>query len=134
VNGTAAGLDLSNSAQAEDTIQDDGVIKLQEDLGAVDDDDPLMIVVAWKLNCQTMWQISRQEWMDGFSLVGCRTLQDIKEVAQKWKKEIAADKEAFKTFYYFVFNYLRGQKKVLEIDTVIVVRVLFSFSFPSKRD
>lgn len=64
-----------------------------------------------------------QEFMDGFSLYGCHTLNQISEKAQQWKKGINADNDEFKSFYYFVFNYLRGQKKILEMDSVELVPV-----------
>jgi hypothetical protein len=93
----------------------------------VDDDDPLMMVVAWKLNCGTMWEISRQEWMDGFSLYGCHTLKQVSEKAQQWKRDVRADDDEFQSFYFFVFNYLRGQKKILEMDSVELVRPVSSY-------
>jgi hypothetical protein len=117
----AKGVDLATSAsEHEDVIQGNGMQALQEDLGAVDDDDPLMMLVAWKLNCQTTWEISRQEWMDGFSLHGCHNMRQITEKTTQWRNEIK-NAEEFKSFYYFVFNYLRGEKKVLEMDSVELV-------------
>lgn len=120
----AAGIDLTNSADAGDAIQGNGTIKLGEDLGAVDDDDPLMMVLAWKLDCEEKWTISRQEWMDGFALYGCHTLGQIAERAQQWKREVKADDEQFQSFYNFMFPYLLGgetNKKILEFDIVELV-------------
>lgn len=64
--------------------------------------------------------------MDGFSLYGCHTLKQISDKAQQWKKDIKNDDEEFKSFYYFVFNYLRGQKKILDIDSVELVRLILA--------
>jgi len=117
----AKGIDLATSgSDHDDVIQGNGMLALQEDLGAVDDDDPLMMVVAWKLNCQVTWEISRQEWMDGFSLHGIHSMRQVTEKATQWKGELR-NAEDFKQFYFFVFNYLRGEKKVLEMDSVELV-------------
>lgn len=92
----------------------------------MDDDDPLMMVLAWKLDCEEKWTISRQEWMDGFALYGCHTLGQIAERAQQWKREVKADDEQFQSFYNFMFPYLLGgetNKKILEFDIVELVRI-----------
>ena len=53
-----------------DVIQGNGSLKFQEDLGATEEDDPLMMIVAWKLNCEIAWEFSRGEFIEGFALYG----------------------------------------------------------------
>jgi hypothetical protein len=92
----------------------------------VDEDDPLMMVLAWKLHCEEKWEISRKEWMDGFTLYGCHTRSQIGEKAQQWKREIKSEEDEFQSFYNFMFTYLLGHetnKKILEFDVVELVRV-----------
>ncbi|KAL6068610.1 Defective in cullin neddylation protein [Balamuthia mandrillaris] len=117
----AAGIDLSESAEdVGDIIQGNGALKYQEDMGATDDEDPLMMVVAWKLNCQITWEITRQEFVDGWAIYGCHTLKQMKDKAAEWKKDIEGD-GPFQSFYYFVFDYLRGEKKILMTEEAELV-------------
>jgi len=116
----SAGIDLESSA-ATDMIQGNGALKFQEDIGVKDDDDPLLMVVAWKLQCETMWEFSRQEWMDGFTQYGVSTIKEIKAKAEEWKKEVQGSIDVFKIFYNFVFDYLKGDKRILEYETCELV-------------
>eukprot|EP01090_Pellita_catalonica_P021918 TRINITY_DN8338_c0_g1_i1.p1 TRINITY_DN8338_c0_g1~~TRINITY_DN8338_c0_g1_i1.p1 ORF type:complete len:612 (+),score=120.40 TRINITY_DN8338_c0_g1_i1:20-1855(+) len=118
----AKGIDLSDSAaDAGDVIQGNGSLAFQEDIGVTDDDDPLLMIVAWKLDAEIAWEFSRGEWMDGFTAAGVYTIKMIKEKANGWKKTVDSDKTEFKRFYYFVFDYLKGDKRILDIDTAELV-------------
>jgi len=115
------GIDLQSSKEdAGDVIQGGGAQKLQEDLGATDEDDPLLMVVAWKLNCQTTWEFTKDEFMNGFMLYGCSSLKSIQQKCEEWKASIR-DERIFKQFYHFVFDYLRGDKKILMIESAELV-------------
>jgi hypothetical protein len=41
------------------------------------------------------------------------TLAKMRERIVGWKREVETNEEAFKNFYQFVFDYLRGEKKIL---------------------
>eukprot|EP00005_Dracoamoeba_jomungandri_P000059 CAMPEP_0174252360 /NCGR_PEP_ID=MMETSP0439-20130205/1863_1 /TAXON_ID=0 /ORGANISM="Stereomyxa ramosa, Strain Chinc5" /LENGTH=598 /DNA_ID=CAMNT_0015332883 /DNA_START=29 /DNA_END=1825 /DNA_ORIENTATION=- len=115
------GMDVSASCDMGDVIQGNGALQLQDDLGAVEEDDPLMLIIAWKLNCEETWIFAREEFVEGFALYGCWSLEQIREKATEWENDIKQD-EHFKSFYHFVFDYLKGEgKKILLIEEAEVV-------------
>jgi len=50
---------------SDDCIKGDGLQKYAHDLGIVDDKDPMMLVIAWKLNAlhNKCWELTREEFM-----------------------------------------------------------------------
>jgi len=117
------GLELDSSVEdVGDVIQGNGSLKFQEDLGATEEDDPLMMIVAWKLNCVVAWEFSRSEFIEGFALYGCSTLRQIKDKCEEWRRELNSE-DNFKAFYVFVFGYLKPEpnSKVLLMETAELV-------------
>jgi len=116
------GIDLKTSGQdVGDAIQGNGSLSFQTDLGITQDDDPGLMIIAWKLGCCETWIFSRDEWMEGWTLAGCHTVEQMIQKLMEWNKELTRDNELYKLFYGFVFNYLRGEKKVLTIDESLLV-------------
>ena len=101
-----------------DICKADGVFQFATDAGAKDDTDPLLLIIAWKLNGERPWEFSRDEWVRGFSLYGLHDIAGIKATAQKWKSETFKDDENFKPFYNFTFDYLREDRKILSMEEV----------------
>ncbi len=100
-----------------DVIKADGVFQFATDAGAADDSDPLLLVMAHKLHCEHPWELSREEWMRGFSLFGLHDIVSIKTAAARWKQEtLSGDAELFKNFYCWTFDYLRDDRKILTMD------------------
>ena len=62
----------------DDSIQVNGVVQFCEDL-SVDPADPIMLIIAWQMRCSTMGAFSREEWMRGFSEMGCESIEQLKE-------------------------------------------------------
>jgi len=117
------GLDLESSVEdVGDVIQGNGSLKFQEDLGATEEDDPLMMIVAWKLGCVVAWEFSRSEFVEGFSLFGCASIRQIKDKCDEWRRELH-NEDHFKTFYFFVFGYLKPEanSKVLLMETAELI-------------
>ncbi len=56
--------------EPKDSIHGQGIVEFTKDIGVMDDEDPLLMIVAWKLKCETIWEISREEFMNGFTIVG----------------------------------------------------------------
>jgi hypothetical protein len=63
---------LSSSGDNEDVIKGDGTLEFSKDLGLTDDNDPSLIIVAWKLNVahEKAWEFTRREWVDGWAQQG----------------------------------------------------------------
>ena len=55
----------------ENLIHDEGLDQLQKDLGIDSDTDIGFFILAYKLDCHDAWQISLEEWMNGFLAIGC---------------------------------------------------------------
>lgn len=47
-----------------------GLNQLQKDLEATDEEDPVLLIIAWKLRAGTVWEISKDEWINGFVHLG----------------------------------------------------------------
>jgi hypothetical protein len=56
----------ANEKSPKDSIHGAGLVEFQKDLGAVDDEDPILLVVAWKLQAETLGEFSREEFMNAF--------------------------------------------------------------------
>jgi hypothetical protein len=53
------------------------------------------------------------------TLFRCTNLEQMKKIGNDWKTEITKDQNKFRNFYFFVFDYLRQDKKVLAIEEVV---------------
>jgi hypothetical protein len=62
--------DSHNDVELKDSIHGEGLTEFQKDLGITDDEDPALLIIAWKLNSRTVWEISLNEWMNGFTHAG----------------------------------------------------------------
>lgn len=112
--------ETAQSEVDQEKIYGAGLIQFQKDLGVVDDEDPLMLIVFWKLNCKPVWEISRSEFMNGFTIYGCCTIEQMRAKSKEWHEEIRSNEQQFKKFYNFVFDYLKEDKTILLIDEAIV--------------
>jgi len=108
--------ELTQSNVDEEKIHGPGITQLQQALDIVDEEDSLMLILFWKLNCKPAWEISRSEFMNGFTVHGCSTIEQIKAKTKEWKNEIASNDQQFKKFYNFSFDYLKEDKTILMID------------------
>lgn len=45
-------------------------MQFYKDIGIENDEDPLILMIAYKLRCETVWEISKEEFMNGFSIAG----------------------------------------------------------------
>lgn len=112
--------DLSNKEAAasgeedfEDSIFEAGIDAFLQDLHILDDMDPGLFVVSWKLGCATPWVISKTEWMNGWPLHGASNAKEMQKKLTEWRKELV-DPHAFTLFYNWVFDYMRGDKRILD--------------------
>jgi len=103
----------------KESIHGSGLLEFQKDLGFTDDDDPVLLLVAYKLKTETVWEISREEFMNGFTVSGCATIEQIKSKVRAWKDELKTKDKEFKQFYNFVFDYLKEDKKILILEEAI---------------
>jgi len=105
--------------EQKDGIYGQGLLEFTKDLGVTDDEDPLLMIMAWKLKCETLWEISREEFMNGFTIGGCATIDKIKLKSKDWRLELRND-QSFKSWYNFVFDYLKEDKKILPTEEALM--------------
>jgi len=86
------------------------MMQLGNELGQTSDDDPLLLILAWKSFACVIWELSRQEWLRVWSLNGCFSLEQMKDMIQMWKDEIANYPEEFRSFYTFIFDYIIDER------------------------
>jgi hypothetical protein len=113
------GVNLSESGETKDAIKGQGTLKLAQDLGQTDENDPLLLLLAWKLSAGTVWEFSREEFVTAFSLYECYTMDHIKSKVAAWRKEYTQPND-FKNFYNFVFEYLKEDRVILLLDEAVM--------------
>jgi len=116
------GISLSQSGETNDVIKGQGFIQYGQDMGINDDKDPLLMVVAWKLgatDCK-VWELSRQTFLTGWTLHECSNIPSMKKKAREWQEELKQPPK-FKIFYFWVFDYLKEDRKILSMEEAITV-------------
>eukprot|EP01121_Diplochlamys_sp_Union-15-3_P000735 TRINITY_DN10611_c0_g2_i11.p1 TRINITY_DN10611_c0_g2~~TRINITY_DN10611_c0_g2_i11.p1 ORF type:complete len:254 (+),score=53.31 TRINITY_DN10611_c0_g2_i11:535-1296(+) len=106
----AIGTKLSESGESGDLIKGGGVLQLGQDIGSKGDDDPVLLILAWKLRAEVVWEFSRDEFVTGFAIQGVYSMSDLKKKVVEWKNDIKNDKDQFRSFYNFIFEYLKDPK------------------------
>jgi len=117
----AAGVSMSESGETSDLIQGNGILQYSQDMG-IDDKDPLLMVIAWKLNSNhgKAWEFTRDEFVGGWAIQGCHNLASMKKKCAQWRDELKQSNK-FKQFYNFVFDYLREDKKIIAMEEAMTV-------------
>jgi hypothetical protein len=69
------------------------------------------------LNCKEKFFISKDEFITGLALQGYETLKKLKSKIPALKDELKV-KENFKKFYMFLFDYMKGTQKRLDVGKV----------------
>eukprot|EP01116_Phalansterium_solitarium_P006642 TRINITY_DN18983_c0_g1_i1.p1 TRINITY_DN18983_c0_g1~~TRINITY_DN18983_c0_g1_i1.p1 ORF type:complete len:531 (-),score=60.87 TRINITY_DN18983_c0_g1_i1:114-1601(-) len=95
--------------------------------GEVPDDDPAMLIVAWRLRCQKTFEISRAEWLASWASCGACTIDDMSRDLVKWRRELASDAALFRLFYNFVYDYLKepGKTYLGQEEAVMAWSIVF---------
>jgi len=123
------GINLQESGENEDVIKGQGTIQYSHDLGVTDDKDCGLLVIAWKLNTRDgkAWEYSRQSFIDGWSLESVYSVDQMKKKLKTWKDELKQAAK-FKSFYFFVFDYLREDKTILSMEEATMVWDIIGFT------
>eukprot|EP01118_Nematostelium_gracile_P010664 TRINITY_DN370_c0_g1_i1.p1 TRINITY_DN370_c0_g1~~TRINITY_DN370_c0_g1_i1.p1 ORF type:complete len:398 (-),score=125.38 TRINITY_DN370_c0_g1_i1:26-1219(-) len=118
----AVGVSLGESGDNEDVIKGQGLLQFGQDLGIVDDKDPGLLIISWKLNVnhEKCWEITRDEFIGGFSIHGCHNVASIKKKLEAWRGQLK-NAQKFKSFYNYVFDYLKEDKKILSLEEAVTV-------------
>jgi len=122
------GVNLKESTEAIDSIRGDGLLHYGQDLGITDDKDPLLLIIAWKLNAiRKIWEFQKEEFCGGWAIHGCYNSETMKKKARGWAEELK-DPSKFKLFYHFVFDYLKEDKKIIGMEEALTVWDMIGFT------
>jgi len=89
-------------------ITETGMEQFLSDIGA-DPNDIVTLILAWQLGAKTLGTFTKKEFIEGLATLRCDSLQKIKEVLPSLRAEIADD-QAFKEFYFWIFDYSKEEK------------------------
>jgi DCN1-like protein 1/2 len=107
--------DDGKPAQPEDALGPAQLVVLAERLN-INPDDQIMYAIAWRLNCQTPCAVTRDEWKQGLAAIGIDNLQRLKESLPAIQRDLHANRDRFRSFYNFVFEWSRETPSVRYIS------------------
>jgi len=118
----AVGVSLGESGDNEDLIKGQGLLQYGQDLGIIDDKDPGLFIVFWKLNVthEKCWEFTREEFVGGWAIHGCHNVPAMKKKLEAWRQDVK-NPQKFKLFYFYVFDYLKEDKKILAVEEATTV-------------
>jgi len=108
----AQGISLSESGETGDVIKGSGFLQYGKDLGVVEDSDPGLMILAWKLDAKEQWEFNREEFVNGWVGYSCATLEAMKKRLSEWREDLKKT-DHFRKFYFFVFDYLKEERKTI---------------------
>ncbi|KAF9436731.1 hypothetical protein BGZ76_003131 [Entomortierella beljakovae] len=76
----------------------------------VDPTDVVMLVMAWHLKAENMCEFSRAGFIEGWTSLGCDTLEKMKDSIETMRGELKND-DAFKDIYHFSFSFGLGENQ-----------------------
>jgi len=104
------GITLSDSS-SRDVMKAKGVMDLAKEIGCTKAEDPHLLLLAWKLRSKKFCEFLDNEWMVLWANEKASSIEDIKAAVNRWVKELTLGNESYnRSFYIFVFDYMRREK------------------------
>uniref|UniRef100_A0A3B3RLF7 DCN1-like protein n=1 Tax=Paramormyrops kingsleyae TaxID=1676925 RepID=A0A3B3RLF7_9TELE len=101
-------------AGCEDVVGPEGMEKFCEDIG-VEPENVVMLVLAWKLDAQSMGYFTLQEWLKGMSDL-CDSTEKLRN-SLDYLRSVLNESTSFKLIYRYAFDFARQSKyKVMNKD------------------
>jgi len=98
----------------KEIMSQEGTIQFFKDVG-VNPDGHETLAIAWMLNSTEMGLVQRKEFVDGFSALGCNTIQDVKGLVKEKISSLGAEPQ-FRQFYKWVFQHVKEDEKKKKND------------------
>jgi len=78
------------------------------------------LAAAYKLKCKILGEIKRSEFVEGFSALGCDTIEKIKTEMGN-VRELLKDKARFRDFYRWLFDFIKEEpdRKSVDVEPAI---------------
>uniref|UniRef100_A0A8C5ADW8 DCN1-like protein n=1 Tax=Gadus morhua TaxID=8049 RepID=A0A8C5ADW8_GADMO len=102
-------------AGCDDVVGPEGMEKFCEDIG-VEPENVVMLVLAWRLDAQSMGYFTLQEWLKGMSSLQCDSTESLRNSLDHLRS-VLNDTTSFKLIYRYAFDFARQSKyKVINKD------------------
>ncbi|TSN30183.1 DCN1-like protein 4 [Bagarius yarrelli] len=100
----------------DDVVGPEGMEKFCEDIG-VEPENVVMLVLAWKLNAQSMGYFTLQEWLKGMGSLQCDSTEKLRN-SLDYLRSILNDATSFKLIYRYAFDFAREKdQRSLDLNT-----------------
>jgi len=106
----------SITTETEELIAGEKLVLFAQDMGSTGPLDPTLLIIAWLFFSSRQWQFLKSEWLCSWTLQGVFTLNRIKEAVDHWRTLINTQDDIWKSFYQFIFDYLKSSPKSNNID------------------
>uniref|UniRef100_A0A3Q2CF82 DCN1-like protein n=1 Tax=Cyprinodon variegatus TaxID=28743 RepID=A0A3Q2CF82_CYPVA len=102
-------------AAYDNVVGPEGIEKFCEDIG-VEPENVVMLVLAWKLDAQSMGYFTLQEWLRGMGSLQCDSTERLRN-SLDYLRSVLNDSTSFKLIYRYAFDFARQSKyKVINKD------------------
>ncbi|XP_056467889.1 DCN1-like protein 5 isoform X1 [Gadus macrocephalus] len=96
----------------------DGMEKFCEDIG-VEPENVVMLVLAWRLRAVNMGFFTKEEWLEGMSLLKCDSTERLQSKMEDLRSGLN-DAALFKNIYRYAFDFARDKdQRSLDMDTAM---------------
>ncbi|XP_010793272.1 DCN1-like protein 4 isoform X3 [Gymnodraco acuticeps] len=100
----------------DDVVGPEGMEKLCEDIG-VEPENVVMLVLAWKLDAQSMGYFTLQEWLRGMGSLQCDSTERLRN-SLDYLRSVLNDSTSFKLIYRYAFDFAREKdQRSLDLNT-----------------
>uniref|UniRef100_A0A8D0CL75 DCN1-like protein n=1 Tax=Scleropages formosus TaxID=113540 RepID=A0A8D0CL75_SCLFO len=103
-------------AGCDDVVGPEGMEKFCEDIG-VEPENVVMLVLAWKLDAQSMGYFTLQEWLKGMSDLQCDSTEKLRN-SLDYLRSVLNEATNFKLIYRYAFDFAREKdQRSLDLNT-----------------
>ncbi|XP_026089394.1 DCN1-like protein 4 isoform X3 [Carassius auratus] len=103
-------------AGCDDVFGPEGMEKFCEDIG-VEPENVVMLVLAWKLDAQSMGYFTLQEWLKGMGSLQCDSTEKLRN-SLDYLRSVLNDATSFKLIYRYAFDFAREKdQRSLDLNT-----------------
>ncbi|XP_063250636.1 DCN1-like protein 5 isoform X2 [Prinia subflava] len=103
-------------AGPDEVVGPEGMEKFCEDIG-VEPENIIMLVLAWKLEAESMGFFTKEEWLKGMTSLQCDSTEKLQSKFDFLRSQLN-DISSFKNIYRYAFDFAREKdQRSLDIDT-----------------
>nr|XP_021508504.1 DCN1-like protein 5 isoform X1 [Meriones unguiculatus] len=103
-------------AGPDEVVGPEGMEKFCEDIG-VEPENIIMLVLAWKLEAESMGFFTKEEWLKGMTSLQCDCTEKLQSRFEFLRSQLN-DISSFKNIYRYAFDFARDKdQRSLDIDT-----------------